>query len=525
MPANPLADESIWGLPGAIVGPAMPGAEAFSTTPILDLLRASAARDPDAVALVGQTGSLRYADLLRLAQNVACAVAGLVPPGQTVACLLPRSPEGVAGLLGCLIAGRLCMVLDPDQPAERQAALLADGAPAALMLAAPLPFPFPAPVLMLSDALAGPDREWHADGDWDPDAPFAVYFTSGSSGRPKGIVLSARYVLYRGMEVAESWALGAGDGLFWFTGHIGASGIAAMLVALARGARVLLANVATEGAGGTLRFLEREKVTCADIPAPILRVLFQLERGRSAFRTLRGLRIGSAALARTDLAAWRPLLPAGCTIVHTYASTEAMVMASWLVPDDDTGSEPAVAAGMIRPSHDYALLDEDGRPVGPGEPGELVLRSRYVALGEWQGGRLVPGRMPPVPGRPGWRYFRTGDLLRLQPDGMLRVIGRADRQVKINGIRVEPAEIEAILRAEPAVTDAAVVAKPVAAGMTLHAFVVSAEPGETELIAALRKRLSAALPPALRPSSLTVLERLPMLPGGKIDFVTLSKRV
>src|SRR5260221_6119796 len=92
------ADEDIWGLPGAIMAPPIPGTEAFSTTPLLELLRAGAAHDPEAIALVGQSTSLSFAEVLRLAQNAAWAVAALVPVGQPVACVLPRTPRAMAGL-------------------------------------------------------------------------------------------------------------------------------------------------------------------------------------------------------------------------------------------------------------------------------------------------------------------------------------------------------------------------------------------------------------------------------------------
>jgi len=131
--------------------------------------------------------------------------------------------------------------------------------------------------------------------------------------------------------------------------------------------------------------------------------------------------------------------------------------------------------------------------------------------------------MVPLPTRPGWRAFRTGDLVRLQPDGMLRHAGRADRQVKINGVRIEPAEIEAVLRAEPAVTDAAVVVRREAGGITLLGFVVTTAEDEPALLASLRQRLAAALPSTARPARLIVLDRLPTLPGGKIDHVALSR--
>jgi acyl-coenzyme A synthetase/AMP-(fatty) acid ligase len=137
----------------------------------------------------------------------------------------------------------------------------------------------------------------------------------------------------------------------------------------------------------------------------------------------------------------------------------------------------------------------------------------------------VPGRMLPVPNRPGWRCFHTGDVLQVQPDGLLRLLGRVDRQVRINGVRIEPAEIEAVLRTEPRVTDAAVVAVPGSGtgSVTLHGFVASREPDHAALVAALRGRLAASLPMTLRPSQLMVLPQLPSLPVGKTDVNALAR--
>jgi acyl-coenzyme A synthetase/AMP-(fatty) acid ligase len=527
--AAPAPRDIVWGLPGALVGARIDGAEDFSTTPVFDLLREATARAPRAIALVGQNSSLTYGDMLRLAQNSATAVAAMVPPGGSVACLLPRTPAAVAGLLGCLMSGRMCMMLNLFSPMERLADLLADAAPDALLLDQPMPFRHAVPTLTLQAALAGPDKDWRPDSQWDADAPFVVHFTSGSTGRPKGIVHSARSMLFRACEATGIFPVGPHDRVFGHAVPVEINGPSILLHALAHGARVVLGNVAVEGAGGLLRLLEREAVTSIMGAIPIYRLLFKVERARDAFRALRAIRTGSASQQKAELTGWREMLPPDCVYGHAYASTEAHIMAQWVVPRDDArpgdddGQETTIAAGMVRPFHDYAILGEDGWPVRFGDIGELVLRSRYIALGEWQGGRLVPGRMTQAPGRPGLRIFRTGDLVRLQADGMLRVVGRADRQLKINGVRIEPAEIEAVLRAEPSVTDAVVVVCAEAASVTLHGFVVAAAVDHAELIAALRRRMVAALPGAMRPSRLTVLDRLPTLPSGKVDIVALSQ--
>jgi acyl-CoA synthetase (AMP-forming)/AMP-acid ligase II len=512
-----------WGLPGAKRGPCVPGADAFCARPVHELLQEAAVRAPQAIALVSRASSLTYSELLRLAQNAAAAIAALVPPDQPVACVLSRTPEAMAGLLGCLMSGRLCMVLNPANPVERQAMLLDDAAPAALLLDKPLGFPNATPVLTLDAALSGPGGTWRPDRHWDPDAPFAVHFTSGSTGRPKGIVLSARSALYRGLHASESIGLGGNDRIYIHSLHVESSGLAGLLGALAKGARILLANAAVDGAGGLLRLLEREAATVLTSSSRLLRTLCHLDRARDAFRMLHTLRIGAGALARADIENWRELLPPGCRVLHCYGSTEALVIAQWFVPGNDAAAEPVVAAGIPQPGYDLAVVGQDGDAVLSGDIGELVVRSRYIALGEWQDGGVARGPMLPVPDRPGWREFRTGDLVRMRGDGMMRVVGRADRQVKINGVRIEPAEIEGVLRAEPGVMDAAVVARTGPEGVTLHGFVATTKADEAALIAALRQRLVSALPMASRPARLTILDRLPTLPGGKIDLGALSR--
>src|ERR1051325_2525998 len=107
MPSALLNDEGIWGLPDAKVAERHKGADTFFETPLLELLRQGAAHKPDADALVSRSGALRYSDLLRIAQNTAAMLAERIAPGEAVACLLPRQPDAIAALIGCLISGRV----------------------------------------------------------------------------------------------------------------------------------------------------------------------------------------------------------------------------------------------------------------------------------------------------------------------------------------------------------------------------------------------------------------------------------
>lgn len=518
-------DDIQWGLSGARFSAPLMDAESICETPLVELLRRSAARQADKPALVGPSGMATYADLLRNAETIACAIAARVAPGRSVACVLPQTITGIAGILGCLIAARPCVILNPAEPAERLAALLAEARPAMMLVSTPRGFPQAETELLLDDVVAGPAAAWQPDQPWNPDTPFAIHYTSGSSGIPKGIALSARSTLYRALDAATTWGLTASDAVLVTALPSTGTGLSFLLAALHAGARFLIVNIGTEGISQVLRLAEREGVTCAASGPALWRTLFQVDPTARAFRTLRVMRIGNAALPKADLMAWRAALPPECLVLHTYASTEALVVAQWFVPADLADDQSTLAAGLLQSSLEYSIVDEEGKNVAPGAPGELILRGPLLALGEWQGGRLVPGRLPPVTDRPGWRSYRTGDVARLELNGMLRVLGRADRQVKINGVRVEPGEVEAVLRAEPGVVDAAVVTLTGAGQSTMHAFVTALGVPENELLASLRRRVTTALPWALRPASIRVLDALPLMPGGKIAYNALARMV
>lgn len=170
------------------------------------------------------------------------------------------------------------------------------------------------------------------------------------------------------------------------------------------------------------------------------------------------------------------------------------------------------------------ILGDDDRPCGPGEAGELLIRSRYIALGEWVNGQLVSGRITPDPHDPSLRVYRTGDIARYSADGVFVVLGRKDRMVKINGQRVEPAEIEAALSRSSEVAQAAVVARQSATKVMMFAFVVPAAQARPDLPKRLRQHLRAVLPAFMLPSRILVLENMPLLPGGKRDEAALLER-
>ena len=494
--------------------------DAFPLTPIMAHLEAAARTDSQAPALLGTRERLSVGEVLHRARRIGAQVRRAVPPGRAVATLLSHTPSGLAAILGCVAAGRITIPLNPADPPERLALLLGDAGAAALLTDATPPRDLPAHMRVLhvpdrDDAATQPGAEAH-----DPDAPAVVLYTSGSSGRPKGIVLSAYSVLFRAFQNIDGMRIERGSRVFTGYGPESGAGFAMIVSCLVHGAALLVASLPTDGVGATLRLCAAEQASLLTVPTPMLGTLLAPENAPAALAGVGSVRLGAAPLPHADYVRWRARLPRSCEISHSFGSTEAQRMAEWVLPDDYAGAGPVAPVGRMRPGYEYAIVSENQTPVPDGEIGELMLRGRHIAVGEWQNGGLVAGRMQPDPAQPGTRVFRTGDLVRLAADGMLHFAGRADRQININGMRVEPAEIEAVMRADAAVRDAAVV---MSGPGGLHAFVAAPDADAEALRQALVARMREALPPPLRPRRVFVLASLPRLPGGKVDIVTLRR--
>ena len=473
-----------------------------------------AAADGAATAIAGLEQRLDFTTLARLLRQVAWRVGASVPPGGVVATALPHTPNGIAAVLGCVHSGRTCILLNPLDPPARNMAILEDAAPALLVGTAE---GWQDARLTLEDALAGdpPPPGWTLP-QLAADFPAAVHFTSGSTGRPKGIAFAIEGVLAR---CDDGTAMGPQDRVLATGLHNTSAGLCHVMKPLLNGARVLAATLSRDGAGAVLRLAQREGATVLSAGPAVMRMLSRLPAAAEAFATLRLVRVGGAPLPWEDFLAWRRVLPPGCAVQHRYASTEAGFVAQWLAGPDRLGEARDLPIGHWAGPHMRALLDADGREA---PEGELVLRGPAMALGEWLDGRLVTGRMLPDPAHPGWRVFRTGDLFGRDQHGLLRFLGRADRQLKINEVRIEPAEIEAVLRRQPGVTEAAVVVRQRPQGVLLHGFVAAPDADADTLVPQLAAALRRDLPPAMRPSRLSVLPALALASGGKLDMRALA---
>ncbi|HEY4940435.1 MAG TPA: AMP-binding protein [Rhizomicrobium sp.] len=499
-----------------------PFTDADLAVPIAERFRAVAAAYPDRVAIDDGETSVTYAQAWQRVAALAALIARETAPGDLVGILLPASVDFPLVLLACLAAGRLFVPLDLHYPKSWLADVMADSGMAAVVGrfdGAESSELVPAGVRKIDLSKPLPQSSSVTLTPAGPDAPALVLFTSGSTGRPKGIVNSQRALLRRVAQYVGAAHVDAQDRFLPLSSECTIAGLRERLTALLTGATLHLIDVQRAGARQILNRLREAQITMVYAVPALLRSLMQLDAAKAP-ASLRVVRVGGDAVLWSDIDALRAWLPQDCRVELGYSSTEAPIM-QWFVPNDFPQDGAKVPLGYPLSGNALAIVGEDGSAVAPGESGELVVRSPYVALGRWLHGHCVADDFPSDPKDPSCRILRTGDLVRLRADGLIELIGRKDRQLKIRGQRVEPGELEAAIRRHSGVRDAAVFPRRVGANWWLIAYVVSADASEA-FAPDLKAQLRGALPPALQPQRIHRIDAIPRLASAKLDGKALA---
>ena len=352
------------------------------------------------------------------------------------------------------------------------------------------------------------------------DEPACVLFTSGSTGRPKGIVNSQRNLLQRVAQSINAAHINAADRLLTLASPCTIVGVRDVMTALLAGASIHLLDPHGVGAREILNVIRTEAITILFAFPALLRSIVPA-RGERAGSSLRLVRVGGDTTLWSDIDMLRAWLAPKAAIQLIYAATEAPMM-QWFVDDACRRDDARIPIGYPLPGNRLAMVDEEGRATPPGEVGELIVASPYVSLGRWAEGRLAPTRALKPEADRGWRVFRTGDLVRQRPDGLLERVGRKDRQVKIHGSRVDLDGVEAMLRGHPSYVMSPSLARPNGADgtMTLVAYVSARDDAPRGLIDEL-KALMRSAPPPMRPARFYLAPSIPRLPSSKLDIRAL----
>ncbi|WP_340556903.1 amino acid adenylation domain-containing protein [Streptomyces sp. GSL17-111] len=484
-----------------------------------------AACDPDAPAVVVRDTQLSYGEVAarvnRLARALISRGAG---PGKHVALLLPRSAQTVVAVLAVLRAGAAYLPIDPAHPDDGVTYLLRDTRPVLAVTTAEFTGRLAAAwpegsLLALDDPAVAADAAARSDAevtDADrlspllPTHPAYVLHTSGSTGRPKGVVVEHRAVAAFVRHTVPAYGLVPHDRVLAAASLTFDASVLELLVTLAAGATVVLADdderIDTEA---LQRLLARHRVTVAHLAPTTLRALRPEE-----LPDLRLVTAGGDTLAG-DLV--HRCAAAGIPLHNAYGPTETTVEVTRKVClPGQAGEAPPI--GRPVPGTRTYVLDRALRLLPAGVVGELYVAGAALARGYLGRPGQTAARFVADPfGPPGARMYRTGDLARWTPEGDLLFVGRADSQVKVRGVRIEPGEVQAALARCDGVGQALVrVCDDDRGDRYLAAYVVPS-PGATVDPAAVRRQAAEFLPAHLVPAAVVPLESLPVTAEGKVD--------
>ncbi|MDZ5634895.1 amino acid adenylation domain-containing protein [Janthinobacterium sp. GMG1] len=475
-----------------------------------------ARQTPGAPALQARGMQLDYAQLDERVNRLAHWLrAQGVGSDSIVALALPRSGDLVVALLAVLRAGGAYLPLEPEWPAARTAAILADARP--LLLLTPNEEGRRGGVRCVSLAAIAPQLQaWPATApEQPPDAAQAAYvlYTSGSTGTPKGVVVEHRHLLNYALAASEQLGLD-GARRFALSSALAADlGNTALFGALLHGACLVVADAQDmESPAAFARFIRDGRIDCLKIvPSHLDALLDEHDAALPATIVL-----GGEAAPRRLLQRIHALAPASRVFNH-YGPTETTIGVMTHAPDLAAPLPAVLPLTRVLSNCRVLVLDSHGALAATGSLGELHVGGAQLCRSYLN----RPGALfVDDPLLAGEKLYRTGDLARYLPDGGLELAGRADHQLKLRGFRVEPGEVEAALLSLPGVRQAVVAPRGEDHQRHLVAWVVAHE-GQQGQEEAWHAALRACLPEVMLPAAIVLLPQLPRLGNGKVDLRAL----
>ncbi|HEV8241845.1 MAG TPA: amino acid adenylation domain-containing protein [Thermoanaerobaculia bacterium] len=486
---------------------------------LVSLFEAQERRRPNAIA-VQESGTLvTYAELARRARDIATRLE-LAGTRHPVVIVLDKSVDQLAAMLAVLKAGAPYLPLAPDHArtrlpdlARRSGALVCI---ATSNYADTIELPDSCRIVLVDTPLPAGDEPAApaaASGPVLPDDLAYIMPTSGSTGAPKLVGIPHRAVV-RLVYRNDHLPLDATDRTMLIANSSFDAATLEVWGALANGGRVIVPTREQLHEPSELAAaIERHGVTTAFFTTTFFeRMLDYIGR----LRAMRHVIVGGEAVPPLLFAVAAEVIPR-TALVNGYGPTENTTFSCCFRLDREPRALRSLPIGRPISGSGAVVVDETLRPVPPGMVGEILVTGDGLAIGYVDDPDLTRQRFVAIPSLHGARAYRTGDLGRLLPEGVLEYLGRADRQLKIRGFRIEPGEVETILSAHPAVRRGVVYADSLGGIRALMAAVEGVGVNEADL----RKWLADRVPDYLVPSRFYVVDRLPMTSNGKLDHAAL----
>ncbi|MDF1813787.1 MAG: amino acid adenylation domain-containing protein [Verrucomicrobiales bacterium] len=495
----------------------------FPEKPVHTLFEELANGDPDAIALVDAEGSITYRELNDQANSVAAYLKKIgVGSGDFIAVMANRSPEIVAGLLGILKTGAAYVPVDPSYPADRVAVILKDSAPAVLLKDDEVKYDAGKAVPTLSLQKA---RSFSAPEDFQPhqgnsdDIAYVIY-TSGSTGTPKGTLIPHRGIVrlvrntdYINFGPEETFLLSAPISFDASTLELWGP--------LLNGGKLALMPPGTPGLADIGDAIEKFGVTTLWLTSGLFSLM--VDEHPECLAGLKQLLAGGDVLSPAHVEKALDILGESGTLINGYGPTENTTFTTChTIGRTDTKKNSIPIGKPIAHTQCY-ILDENMQPVPPGVKGRLYIGGDGLAIGYLNQPEFTLKKFIPTPLSEfsDERLYDSGDRCSWLKNGTIEFHGRADRQIKLRGFRIEPGEIENVLHNHPDVNEAVV--RVTGSNATDKKLIGYVTPSEDVVIdpKTLTGYLANSLPSYMVPSELVVVSKFPVTANGKVDYEAL----
>ena len=480
----------------------------------------------DSVAVSWNDVRLTYDELEQEANRTACEILKrLGDAEEPVPFMMDHGGWAVAAILGILKAGKGYLALDPSFPRDRTAALLRDSG-ARLVVTEEKHLP-KVDFIGREKTMVLPCRFNAGAGAPDPGVGIlpgrmaTLYYTSGSTGEPKGVVQSHRNVLHNVMEMTNSGRLCPGDHLSLITSTAYAYAPTQIFGAMCNGASLHPFDVRGDGIIHLAAWMRKEEISWFFVTPTVFRRLAGTLSGQASFPHLRRIVIGGELVQKRDVALYREHFPDHCVLSVRFASSETERIRALEIDKQTSLEGDLVPIGYEVEDKEVLLLDDERHAVALGAVGEIAVKSRFLSPGYWNRPDLTSRCFIPDASGDGRVVFLTGNLGLMRSDGCLEFRGRKDLQVKVHGFRVELGEVENALLSLDDVRDAAAAAIETAQGEAqLVAYLVPRGPSAPDA-GELRRSLRKTLPEYMIPAQFITLQEIPTTTNGKVDRARL----
>ncbi len=494
--------------------------EEWLEVPVFQLFREVVRRNPDKIAIKCGTQELSYKEAyhwsLQIAQQINASNAGHEPVGIA----LPNDVFFPVAMMASLAVGCPYVSLDIDLPLARNQTIIEASGIKSIITTNDSPLYVEGLDIINIDNLAFIEDNY-ADFKSSPDDIAYIIYTSGSTGTPKGVYQNQRNLLHDVMQYTNSVHLNENDRLTLLYSPSVNGAIRDIYGALLNGATLVIKNLKKTGLYDLGEFIRQEGITIYHSIPNIFRTFLKLSPDKSDFASVRLIYLAGDRIYNTDVDTYKAFFPAGCLLYVGIGATEiATIYRQWFINHATIINQELIPLGFAVEDREMFLLDEEGNQVHDGETGEINVSSRFISLGYWKNPNQTAESFTGNQQYPSVRTYKTGDLGRINNEGLLEFIGRKDNQVKVNGYRIELSEIEGVLMNHPSIERCGLVLHTADKHNSIFAFYIS-----DEQIPEIRLKswLGERLPDYMIPQRFFQVKEIPVLHNFKNDNNALKR--